>query len=302
MSYKTIVIALLVAFIPSLVNAQDCDPEFASADQTVTIDGINIEPGAIATRSVQLRLRNRAPGAGSGGGRCPVTIRIARIAPPPGGDFPPYELRGPGNQQLEILPDRAAAGTPGSELSIANAPRGPQGRVVPIQIALPTEWGLRAGTYTDQLEVLLIDQAGNVEARKLTVTIVIPATASLRLVGAVVGGGPGGPAQVDLGTLSSSRPTQAENFGARIFSTEQYSVRLTSSNRGRLRHENADAQIAYKLFFDGRLADLEGGTEYAYSGPTPRLGDFRPMRIVVDPVFADAGNYADRITVTVTAM
>ena len=79
-------------------------------------------------------------------------------------------------------------------------------------------------------------------------------------------------------------------------------MRLSSANNGNLRHETADAQIGYKLFFDGRQSDLSASTEYAYPGPTPRLGDFRPMRILVDPVVAVAGNYADRITVTVTAM
>ena len=222
MRYTTIIIALLAACIPALANAQDCDPVFLSSDQAVIIDGVNIEPGAIATRNLQVRVQNSA---GLGSGNCPATIRFARISPPPGPDFPPYTLRGPGNQLIEILPDRTAAGTASSDISIANAPPGPQGRAVPIQVALPTEWGLRAGTYTDQLEVLLIADTGNIEATKLTVTIVIPATVSLRLVGAILGGGPGGPAQVDLGALSSSRSTQADNFGARIFSTAQYSVR-----------------------------------------------------------------------------
>lgn len=296
------VIALLAATVPGVAHAQACDPVFLSSDQAATIDGIRIEPGAVATRDIFVRVANDASVAGSGGGTCPATIRIARISPPPGPNFPVYTLRGPGNRQIEILPDRASAGTASSDIAIANAPQGPQGRAVKISVAVSTEWGLSAGTYVDELEVLLIDDTGNIETTKLTVTIIVPAAVSLRLVGAILGGGPGAPAQVDLGTLSSERRTQADNFAARIFSTGQYSVRLTSSNNGRLGHEAADENIPYRLYFDGQLADLGSGAEFSYLGPTPRAGDLRPMRISVEPVVALAGRYSDRISVTVTAM
>src|SRR3546814_10200943 len=91
-------------------------------------------------------------------------------------------------------------GSADSDVVIANAPSGAQGRNVPFQIRVPTEWGLQAGTFTDELQLALIDQGGNiVDTSTLTVTILIPSAVSLRLVGAVVGGGGGGPAQVDLG-------------------------------------------------------------------------------------------------------
>src|SRR3546814_15818531 len=66
-------------------------------------------------------------------------------------------------------------GSADSDVVIANAPSGAQGRNVPFQIRVPTEWGLQAGTFTDELQLALIDQGGNiVDTSKLTVTLLIP--------------------------------------------------------------------------------------------------------------------------------
>jgi len=172
-----------------------------------------------------------------------------------------------------------------------------------FQITVPTEWGLQAGIFTDELQLSLIDQSGNIVDRStLTVTILIPPTVSLRLVGAVVGGEGSGPAQVDLGYLSSSKETRSDRFGALIFSTAPYAVRFNSANLGNLLHEQTHEKVPYRLYFDGILVDLAGVNEFSYPTRAPKSGDTRPMSIVVPPVVALAGRYSDRITVTVTAL
>lgn len=315
MRHSTLIAPIFLLAIPATANAADCQPAFVGGDQSLTVNGVEIEPGGRATQDFQVRIQNAAearsetPGdrAGTSGeagaGLCAATIRIARIGASPDPDFPPYSLRASGNRNIEILPDPTSGGTADSDVIIPNAPAGPQGRAVPFQIGVPTEWGLRAGTFIEQLELSLIDQNGTVVDRsRLTLTIVIPSAVSLRLVGAVVGAGSSGPAQVDLGSLSSSRETRSERFAARIFSTAPYAVRFNSVNLGNLLHEQGREKVPYRLFFDGALVDLTGGSEIPYFDRVPKGGDRRSMSVVVPPVVALAGRYSDRITVTVTAL
>ncbi|WP_300379046.1 hypothetical protein [Henriciella sp.] len=308
---NTIFIALIsmLAF-PATANAQDCRPAFSDGDQSLSLNGDSIEPGGRATENFTVRILNEArtetrqdDRRGFPGQRCEARLRIARIGALPGPDFPPYSLRTPRNRQIEVLPDAASGGTTDSDVPIANVPAGPEGRAVPVRLSVPTEWGLRAGTYTEQLELLLIDDAGNIADRSsLTLTIIIPPASSLRLVGAVVGSGDSGPAQIDLGNLSSTTETRSNPFAARIFSTAPYSVEFSSANMGSLLHEQGSEQIPYRLFFDGTEVDLAGTYEIAFPEHTSQAGDRRAMRIVVPPVVALAGSYSDRITMTVTAM
>ncbi len=289
-------------------HAADCQPAFLGGDQSVVVDGVEVEPGGRATADFDIRVQNAAgPGgggsAGAGGGPCEATIRIARIGGSADPDFPSYVLRAPGNGRIEVLPDPASGGTADSDIFIANAPPGTNGRNVPLRLRVTTEWGSRAGTYVEQLVLLLVDRNGQVVDRSnLTITIVIPSAVSLRLIGAVIGDGTSGPARVDLGNLSSTAVTRSQPFAAHILSTAPYVVRFSSTNLGNLLHEQGREQVPYRLFFEGALVDLAGSNEFPYLEPSPRRGDRRPMRIAVPPVTALAGNYSDRITVTVTAM
>lgn len=298
MRYPILIASLSILAVPALAQAADCRPAFEESDHSLTIDGVKIEPGGQAIRDFQVQLRNAGDAES-----CEAIIRIARVGALRDPDFPAYKLSAQGRQQVEVLPDPSSGGTIDSDIRVANAPTGPQSRAIPFQVIVPTQWGLRAGTYVEQLQLALIDQDGNIaDLSTLTITIVIPSAASLRLSGAVVGDGRSGPAQVDLGNLSSTRETRSKRFGARIFSTAPYVVRFSSVNRGNLLHEGGREQVPYRLYFDGALVDLAGASEFPYLNSTPKGGDRRPMSIVVPPVVALAGHYSDRITVTVTAL
>lgn len=318
MRYSTLIVPLALLAVPTTAGAAGCQPAFVNGDQSLTINGVEIEPGGRASENFQIRVHNAAgpdggpanaapaalaaPGA-TGQESCQATIRIARLAPSLHPDFPPYLLRASGNRRVEVLSDPASGGTTESDVIVADAPSGQRSWAVPYQIGVPTEWGLRAGTYVERLQLLLIDRNGNVADRStLTLTVVIPSAVSVRLIGAVIGGESRGPAQIDLGDLSSSRETRSQRFGALIFSTAPYVVRFSSANRGNLLHEQGREQIPYRLIFDGALVDLAGSSEFPYLDPTPRGGDRRAMNIVVPPAVALAGRYSDRITVTVTAL
>ncbi len=318
MRYSTLIAPLALLAVPATAEAADCQPAFVNRDQSLTINGVEIEPGGRAVENFQIRIHNSAASGGApanaaagapaapgltGELPCQATIRIARLMPSAGTDFPPYLLRASGNRRVEVLADSAAGGTVDSDVIVADAPSGQQGRAIPFQIGVPTEWGLRAGTYVERLQLLLVDRNGNVADRStLTVNVVIPPAVSLRLIGAVIGGETRGPAQIDLGNLSNTRETRSQRFGALILSTAPYVVRFTSANRGNLLHEQGSELIPYRLYFDGALVDLAGSPEFPYLQATPRGGDRRAMNIVVPPVVALAGRYSDRITVTVSAL
>lgn len=306
MRYATLIVSAIILAAPTALHAAECTPVFVSGDQSVTINGIDIEPFGTVREMFQIRVRNDAGSSGAKGAGgsppCPATIRVSRLSPPSDPDFPPYTLRAPGNQMIDILPDESSGATTDSDVDIANAPPGTPGRNVPFHLELPTEWGLRAGTYTEQLRLTLFDETGAITDRStLTITIVIPVTVSIRLIGAV-GGGVDGPARVDLGELSKTTETRSDPFGALIFSTAPYVVNFDSDNLGNLMLEGGSERIPYELSFDGAPVNLSGANEFPYPTPTPKTGRIEPLSIVVQPVVAPAGRYSDRVTVTVTAM
>ena len=299
--------ALFSMFLAGTAPAADCQPQFIDRDYSIVVSGVEIEAGGQSVENFRVRVGNFStndpgPGAGAAGSPpCAATILVARTDGPSGPGFPVYSIRAPGNQSVDILPDPSLPATLDGGVDIANAPPGPQGRAVPFRLNVSTGWGLTAGTYVEQLELLLLDETGTIVDRAtLTITIEIPASVSIRLVGAVIGGGANGPALVDLGELSNSEVTRSSPFGARIWSTASYLVEISSINRGNLLKEQGTETIPYDLTFDAMEVDLAAGWEFFYPPPTPASGVLRDMAVTVQPVTASAGEYSDRVTVSVS--
>lgn len=298
---------LVATALPGAAQAADCLPEFVDRDYSVVVSGVEIESGGQSVENFQVRVGNASvdePGRANGVARtapCDATILVARSNPQSVPGFPAYSIRALGNQRVEILPDPSLPGALDGGIRIVNAPPGPRGRAVPFTLDVSTEWGLTAGTYVEQLELLLLDETGTITDRtSLTITIDIPASVSLRLVGALLGGGADGPALVDLGDLSNSEVTRSSPFGARIWSTSPYIVQISSANRGNLLKEQGTETIPYSLTFDAMEVDLMTGREFFYPVPTTASGVLRNMGITVQPVTASAGEYSDRVTVSVS--
>ncbi len=307
MRTRIILGALVSMAVSGTAQAAECDPVFVDRDYSIFVSGVEIEPGGQSVENLQVRVGNSStnlpgPGAGAAGNPpCEATILIARVdgAQVPG--FPIYSIRAPGNQSIDILPDPSLPATLDGGVRIANAPPGPQGRAVPFRLNVGTDWGLTAGTYVEQLVLLLLDETGTIVDRtSLTITIEIPASVSIRLVGALVGDGADGPALVDLGELSNSEVTRSSPFGARIWSTAPYLVEISSTNRGNLLKEQGTETIPYNLTFDSMEVDLAAGWEFFYPLPTTASGVLRRMAVKVQPVTASAGEYADRVAVSVS--
>jgi hypothetical protein len=271
--------------------AGDCRPEFVESTATVNFPSVEIGAGEFSRETFGVHVRN------AGDGDCSATVRVRRIgAPLP--EAPRYTLQS-GATVFEVLGEGAAP-TAHSDLPVTNAPSDDKGAPVNFQLTLPTEWGLQSGFYGEQVELALLDPAG-VEVDTLTVSlnIDIPRAVAMRVVGAT---GDAAVARIHLGTLSSTAPTTSDPFGVRIWSTSGYRVSVTSENHGQLVHHSNLGRLPYELDFDQRMVNLQGADSFVYPQHTPSLGRLHPLRVRVEPVSARAGDYADRVTVTVTAV
>lgn len=271
--------------------AGECRPEFVESTQTVNFSSVAIGVGEFSRETFAIHVRN------AGDGDCGATIRVRRVgASLPG--TPRYTLQS-GATVFEILTDGAAP-TAHSDLPVPNAPSDDRGASVAFQLTLPTEWGLQSGFYGEQVELALLNPSGvEVDTLTLSLNIDIPRAVALRVVGAT---GDTSMARIHLGTLSSTAPTTSDPFGVRIWSTAGYRVSVSSENRGKLVHASRLDQLPYELDFDQRKVNLEGADSFLYPQHTPSLGRLHPLRVTVGPVNARAGDYADRVTVTVTAV
>lgn len=288
-------IAILVAagtFFAAGPAYAACQPEFSQASQTVTLNAVEIGAGEQARETFQIRVRNR------GEDQCPATIRFAREPSAPLDPSFAYQLVAAA-QVIEVLPDEIAAPAPRSDVFIPGISAGASSVGVPIQLTLPTEWGIASGTRRETLVLLLVDENENVIDRMLLhINITIPPTVELRIVGAT---GSNRVVEVDLGSLEPEQMNFSDPFAARIWSTAPYTVSFESENRGALVHSSASDRIPYTLEMDGAAVDLTGAIPVSFGSPTGSLGNLHPLRIVVAPFTARAGDYGDRVRVTVTA-
>lgn len=269
-----------------------CRPQFTTHSQTVNTTGVMLGTGNVTVERFTISVRDNDDD------ECIVQLRVSRTAPE-NPAIPPYVLLSR-NQPISIAPNELIA-TTSSDLSI-RAGGGSNGSPSLFELRLPTEWGLKAGDYTDPLQLSLIAPDGSVLDRlNLNVHIVIPASVALRLVGAT--GGREGPARVDLGILSSTQQVRSQPFGARVWSTSPYSITFRSDHHGRLVQNGGPDSILYQFTMDNRPVDLtSGSTHFIFDRHTPSQGDLHRMSVLVSPVRALAGQYSDRVTVTVTAM
>lgn len=269
-----------------------CAPELPQGAQTVNVNALEVGTGQVARENFQIRVRNVENGA------CTATLRISR---PTGSsmDAAFLFLLVSAGQAIDILPSEISAPTTRSDIYVPGIPGGTNGRAVPFNITLPTEWGISSGTRTEELLVSLLDENNAVvDTMPLYINTYIPPAVELRIVGATGGNSI---AEINLGTLAPEATTISDPFGVRVWSTSPYSVFFESENRGALVHETSASRISYKLNMNGSPVDITGSTPRSFSLATGALGELHPLSIVVEPFRAPAGDYSDRVTVTVTA-
>lgn len=272
--------------------ADECKAEFVENSESISIRNLEIGVGQFARRNFGIGVR------AIGGGECGATIQIERLDSIAAIGMPAYRLRS-GPTTLNITPQDATLPA-GNLFPVPFLPSTQEGYLVPFEIVVPSEWGLKAGSFSEQLELRLLDRNGvKIDSLLLNVEIDVPQAVELRFVGAT---GNNEIASIHIGTVSATKGARSDPFGIRVWSTSGYRVDLSSDNRGQLVHvENLD-KFPYELFFDSQRVSLGGGDEFLFPGPTSSAGTVHLMRAEASPATVRAGDYADRITVSVTAV
>lgn len=276
----------------AVAGAGECAPRFTQGAQTVTLAATDVGVGAEARENFQIRVQNE------GNGPCSATLRFARQTTSAGDPSARYSLVS-GGQTVDVLPSELDVPSTRSDVFVPGLPGGANGRAVPIRLAFPTEWGITSGIHREELLVTLLNEQGAaVDTMLLYFNISVPPTVDLRIVGATGGNTV---AEINLGELESDRVNLSDPFAVRVWSTSPYLVSFESEGSGALIHQNGLGRIPYSLRMDGAKIDLVGATPGAVGPATGPLGQAHPLLIEVQPFVAEAGDYADRVSVTVTA-
>lgn len=275
-------------------SPQECAPTFSERSVTVTLTAADLGAGEQVVGSSDFTVL-----AGDDGTRspaCPFTIRLSEISGMP--EFPPYVLT---LANRTITPSsNETVGGPQSEVNNA-IPASTRSRSINLRAVAATNWGLVAGRQTERLQLSLLGRNGTIIDRiPLNLELDIPKTVDVMFVG---GAGGSQVSRVDLGTLSPTEATSSSPFGIRIWSSSGYQFSFDSQNRGTLQHLQGLDEIPYQFYVDGRLYSL--GEGQILLGNTERSlarGDDYSLRITVPPRRSVAGDYQDRITVSVSAI
>lgn len=276
------------------IAKEGCEPRFFLSAQTVSVPQISVSSDQVTFENFDIRVRN----ASDNPARCEGTIRIARLSTSPLAMRDQYELTAFG-RQIQILPNENIPGNASSDLPIAQLPSGANGRAIPFRLVIPSGWGTQSGSRSDDLLVTLVDEANIIVDRMvLTVRYDILPSAEVRVVGAT---GQRRVAQIDLGELDPERTNLSDPFGLRVWSTSPYTVVFRSQNNGQLIQEQRRGTIDYRLLMNGRRVRVDGVPAAFIPQGTGALGDFHRLLVSVPPFRSRAGEYSDRVEVTVTA-
>lgn len=271
----------------------ECNPRFVSESQTVTVTDVSVGTGEVSTEQFNIRVANE------GNGQCSAIIKVNWLGTIGHEGQLELGLRS-GSSLIQILSNESEAPLSDGNLPVPGIPGGANGRAVPMTLFVGTDWGVASGDHTAQLLLTLLGPKGEpVDTMVLTIIIRVPPSVSLRIVGAT---GEASIAQVALGNVTSRNVSVSDPFGARVWSTSPYLVTFSSANRGSLVHTSGLDKIEYELRMDNQVVDLVGANEFVFLNPTDALGDIHPLRVQAGPAAARAGDYSDRVTVTVSAL
>lgn len=291
MRYFALWFALAIAPVPAV--AQDrCAPSFDRKEMAIELTAPSPTASIAAAENFTVDIGNVNETA------CQVRLQVVAL------DglnyhFPPYMLLRQG--QKVFVQANEAASTASFPTTI-NVPGGGSTMSVPFQIALPPNWNVDAGNYSQRLQLSLVDSSSGelFDQMILKLNFTVPSAATLAVVGATSGAG--GMKVIALGQLSQTHETRSPDFDLLVWSNAAYRVTFASDNRGQLVHSNGVDHVTYRMTINGTAIDLSGPSSFPFNRRTSSTGDFHRLAVIVPPVGqAPAGDYRDRITVTVTA-
>jgi spore coat protein U-like protein len=284
---------ILAMFLPTAAYAA-CEPSFAGGSNVVTLTPApSFDDQQIAER-FQVDIRN------TGSDSCTLRLGVGHDIAGSDPSFPPYTLSSlSGAIPFATRRGGEDAASPAAGVTI-NVPA--NGRVlVPYDVRLDVGWGIEARTYESDLVFRLypIDSQEELATQRTRLSLAIPTAARIRFSGASASDGA---PTVDMGPISPIGRTVSPPFAIRVLSTAPYRVELVSENRGKLRRVDGADLIPYRLSVGDQDVDLSGGGSFIrvprHTGST---GNVHPVVIEIAPdPTRHAGNYSDRVTVTVS--
>ncbi|HYE01393.1 MAG TPA: spore coat protein U domain-containing protein [Alphaproteobacteria bacterium] len=304
MSPRGLLLALFLAILP-LAEAAACKLQLNSIGAIRFAGRYDPFAAAQMAGSLRIALENK-----HGSGTCTYGIGvdggqngIRRMSGQDGAQLR-YDILGPSNRPVADAPANAANGLvvgtvpPKGRLTVELYPVLPAGQMVPPQYyadrVTATVYTLSNGQPSETVD----SQAVDVQAQ---VAEVIQSTLQ---VGGVRGALDGRTGTLDFGELRSGA---SKEFGLEIAGNIPYRVTLQSENRGQLLGigaGNAGRAVPYALALDGRTVPLGGAFELPVAAPTAsgRSANQHGFTVQIgDLGWALAGDYADNITVTVSA-
>lgn len=282
-------LALAMCSFPSAALAT-CLPSFEAGSREVVLRASDSMDDVELVERFEVSLRN------DGDSECRLRLRVEQNPTSSDASFPDYSLAGPGGT-VRISANSLIKHVGG----LVILPPGSQ-QPVRFTVTLPVGWGMPAGSFLQRLRFALAEDGdgSDLDTAEVSLRLTIPSTARIRFAGALGGGGD---TRVDLGVLSTRVPTVSRPFAVRVLSTSAYQVQFTSEHGGKLRRLDGSETIAYQLYAGGRRLNLAAGDKIIASQHTGATGDVHriQVRVAPDPTW-HAGNYSDRVTVTVTTI
>jgi hypothetical protein len=283
---------IALAAIPAGAHAA-CEPSFVSTTQTVVLIPTSLDGGPLIER-FDVRVRN------DGDTTCTLRLAIGREQGPPTQGFPNFSLTGPGGN-IPVVPVQAATSNPNTRVNIT-IPAG-QETVVSYEVRINVGWGDEAGNLEQELVHLLLPENGNSEfaTARTILSLTVPLSVRVRFAGAF---GENGPATVEMGLLSPTATTYSPPFAIRVLSNSRYRMDLVSQNAGALVRVGGTERVPYQMTVGSMPVNLAGAGAVINVPTRPGVsGDVHPVSIAIGPdAERHAGDYSDRVTVTVTAI
>ena len=284
---------MIAAFLPTAAHAA-CEPSFGAGSNVVALTPAPSFENQRIEQRFQLEVRN------SGDELCTLRIGVGRDLAASDPNFPAYTLSSLAGTVpvLTLAGGDDSASSPGGVTVTVPA----NGRVlVPYDVRLDIGWGVEARTYEQELVFRLYpaDSQDELAAQRTRLSLAVPTAARIRFSGA--GASDGAPV-LDMGALSPIGRSVSPPFAIRVLSTAPYRVELVSENRGQLRRVDGTELIPYRLSVGAQDLNLSGGGDFirvpSHTGST---GNVHPVVIEIAPdPTRHAGNYSDRVTVTVS--
>lgn len=291
------VLAFLSLFISTSATAQrplECNLIFSERSVTIALVAADIGTGQkVAGSETVIISADREEGDTSA---CVATVRVSKISGFP--DFPVYSLTA-ANRQI-VASANENIGGPVNQANLA-IPASSNRLVVNLQAVAATEWGLEAGRQIERLQLSLIARDGTILDRiPLNLELDIPKTVDVMFVGATGGGQA---TSIDLGFLSTVETVSSLPFGVRIWSSSGYQFAFSSENRGKLVHHQGSDAIPYDFFVNNVPYPFDrAAPPLGSAGASQPRGDSYSLSIRVPPRRSLAGEYQDRLTVSVSAI